>query len=167
MKRIAPFVLVLVAALFAGRSARAAAADAGAVSPADTNVVGSWVVTVTPDPASGVPPFKELYTFHGDGTLSEVDDNAPGPPFPFTPGHGVWRREGGAKRTFSGRYLNLIYDPATFASNGTADVRIRVRLSDDLQTMTGTGHAIFSDAQGNVMFEADGTIAGSRINLGP
>ncbi|HEV8237923.1 MAG TPA: hypothetical protein VGS57_00990, partial [Thermoanaerobaculia bacterium] len=126
MKRLALFALALFA-IAAGTAPAFAAAASPAVAPADTNVVGSWVVTVTPDPASGVPPFRELFTFHADGTLTEVDDNAPGPPFPFTPGHGVWQRERGAKRTFSGRYLNLIYDPSTFASNGTADIRIKVR----------------------------------------
>ncbi len=87
MKRSVLVTIVLALALPVAAFARL-----GDNSPSTGTLVGSWVATVTPDPASGVPPFRELFTFNSDGTLTMTDDNAPAPPFPFTPGHGVWKK---------------------------------------------------------------------------
>jgi hypothetical protein len=155
MKRSVLITLVLALALPVAAIAR----------PADTanppTLVGSWVASVTPTPAV-VPPFRELFTFHSDGTLTMIDDNAGGPPFPFTPGHGVWKKSGD---TYTFHYLNLIYDPTAFTSNGTANITVKVKLSQDGDSFSGTGHLKVSDNDGNVLFEADGVITGSRITI--
>jgi hypothetical protein len=156
MKRIAILtVLVAVTALPAAAQLHDRQADAESANP-----VGSWILTVTPDPSLGIPPFRELMTFHSDGTLVMVDDNAPAPPFPFTPGHGVW------KRSSSGivfRVVNLLFDPATYASSGQTSIVNRIKVSGD--DLTGAGHAKFFDIDGNLMFEADGTLTGQRITV--
>ena len=157
MKRFSILVIVLLAALPLVAQTRATAAAS------DGTLVGSWVATVTVDPALGVPPFRELYTFHGDGTLVMVDDNAPGPPFPFTPGHGVWKRGTGGSYVY--KIVNLIYDPTTFASNGQTSILNTVKLDDKGNSFSGTGHGKFYGPDGGLLFEADATITGERITI--
>ena len=161
MKRHALIHLALAFCVVTFASQALAAAPATTAAP-EASLVGSWVTTVTPDPASGNPPFRELFTFHSDGTLTMIDDNAPGPPFPFTPGHGVWKR---TATGFIFHYLNLIYDPATFASNGQTNITVRVDLDEKGDSLSGSGHLKVSDKDGNLLFEADGTIVGDRITI--
>jgi len=92
-----------------------------------------------------------------------IDDNAPAPPFPFTPGHGVWKRSAHVNYVF--HYLNLIYDPASYASNGQTSITVHVKLGDDCDSFSGTGHLKVSDDAGNVLFEADGAITAKRITI--
>jgi hypothetical protein len=47
------------------------AAFGQAVDSAGVNPTGTWLVNVSFPPASGVPPFQEMITFHRDGTVSE------------------------------------------------------------------------------------------------
>jgi len=135
-----------------------------AVEVVTPKLVGSWVATVTPDPASGNPPFRELLTFHSDGTMTMIDDNAPAPPFPFTPGHGVWRKNGNSN-SYVFRYLNLMFDPASYASTGTTSITNSVTLSDDGNKLTASGHLKVYDIDRNLLFEADGTMTGERITF--
>jgi len=158
MKRSVLITIVLALALPVAAFARL-----GDNAPSAGTLVGSWVAAVTPDPASGVPPFRELFTFNSDGTLTMTDDNAPAPPFPFTPGHGVWKKSTEDNYVF--HYVNLIYDPASYASNGQTSIRVHVKLGDDTNSFSGTGHLKVSDNAGNVLFEADGTITASRITI--
>jgi hypothetical protein len=125
--------------------------------------VGSWVADVTPPASAPVPPFRELFTVHADGTVNEVDDNAPAPPFPFTSGAGVWRK--GSKSTYVLRYINLLYDPATYAPAGTATVTVRVKLSNGGNTLTGTSSIHFVDAAGNTITDGLGDFSATRITF--
>ena len=158
MKRSGLITLVLALALPVAAFARP-----GDNARSAATLAGSWVTSVTPDPASGNPPFRELFTFHNDGTLTMIDDNAPAPPFPFTAGHGVWKRD--TDDTYVFHYLNLIYDPASYASNGQTSITVHVKLGDDGDSFSGTGHLKVSDNAGNVLFEADGVITASRITI--
>ena len=160
MKRIAILAIVALSALPLAAQTRQSAADIAAASTNGGTLVGSWVATVNVDPAIGVPPFKELYTFHNDGTLVMVDDNAPGPPFPFTPGHGVWKRSNGG---YVYKVVNLIYDPTTFLSNGNTSILNNVKVDGD--NFSGTGHGKFFGPDGVLLFEADATIIGTRITI--
>src|SRR6185295_14673848 len=56
-----------------------------------TDIVGTWIVDVTPTGEGAPPPFKALTTFHSDGTLVETETDALIPPF-ITPGHGLWEK---------------------------------------------------------------------------
>ena len=161
MKRIAILAIVALSALPLVAQTREAAANATATANAEGTVVGSWVATVNVDPAVGVPPFKELYTFPSDGTLTMVDDNAPAPPFPFTPGHGVWKRSVGGSYVY--KIVNLIYDPASYASNGYTSILNNVKVDGD--SFSGTGHGKFYGPDGSLMFEADATITATRITI--
>jgi hypothetical protein len=73
-------------------------------------LVGTWTVQVTRQdcqthvPAG--PPFLSLLTFNRDGTVTETTSN---PQFGLTlrgPGHGVWKRVGGAAfRAYSAAFI--------------------------------------------------------------
>jgi hypothetical protein len=66
---------MMVAAAFAAalpipvQALSIATGSAGTTTAGGTTLVGTWPATVTPPPESGLPPFKLLFTFHGDGTL--------------------------------------------------------------------------------------------------
>ena len=161
MKRIAILTIVALTALPLFAQTRQAEPNLAA-GDGEAKLVGSWVATVTVDPTLGVPPFRELYTFHSDGTLTMVDDNAPAPPFPFTPGHGVWKRSAGGGYAY--KIVNLLFDPATYASNGYSSIVNNIKIDND-GTFSGTGRGKFYDVHGTLMFEADATIVGERITL--
>ena len=161
MNRRIAFASLLTLLVAGATNVRAAAG--GTATDSDRAAVGSWVAHVTPEASSGVPPFNELFTISADGTLTEVDDNAPGPPFPFTPGHGVWKK--GSKGTYVLHYLNLLYDPVTFAPAGRASVTVRVKLDNGGNGLSGTTHIHFTDADGVLITDGDGTITMTRITL--
>jgi len=152
---------LLAAALLSTAPVPPVAAASGAADSAQI-LVGTWETLVTPDAASGVPPFRQLITFHADGTLVEIDDGAPGPPFPATAGHGAWTRTRSGGFAFT--YVNLVYDPATFASNGELRIHGLVQLDHGLGRFAGQIRAIGYDPAGAVIFAADpGPVTGSRI----
>jgi hypothetical protein len=161
MKRFSILLTAVLIALPLAAQTRQAEPAAAATSASEGTLVGSWVATVNVDPTLGVPPFKELYTFHSDGTLTMVDDNAPAPPFPFTPGHGVWKRAAGGG--FAYKIVNLLYDPASYASNGYSSILNNVKVDGD--SFSGSGHAKFYGPDGALMFEADATITAERITI--
>jgi hypothetical protein len=150
---------LVLASLCVGPALRAE--DVPAEAGSSQLLTGSWLTQVTPDPASGIPPFRQLITFHADGTLVEIDDGAPGPPFPLTAGHGVWRRTKSGSFTYT--YVNLIYDPSTFASNGEIKVRGSLLLDRNTSHVTGQNEATAYDPGGKVIFTGTAPLTGTRI----
>jgi hypothetical protein len=152
--------LLVLAALCGAPALRAQDVTAGAVGSAQL-LTGSWLTQVTPDPASGVGPFRQLITFNADGTMVEIDDGAPGPPFPTGPGQGVWRKT--RSGAFNYTYLNLIYDPSTFASNGELKIRGLLMFDHDPDHFAGQDKATGYDKNGNVVFTSTASVTGTRI----
>jgi hypothetical protein len=147
--------------------------NSGSAETPEKTIQGAWEVVVTlrfdapncktaeivPNGGGAVNPFPTFYTFHGDGTLSEFGSRAA--PSHRTPGFGVWRK--GDKSKINTRYTFL-----TFDENGIQDARLDIRgnlaVTDDGQSLKGTGRYVRTDISGNsIPFCA--TIAGERITF--
>ncbi len=93
--------------------------------------------------------------------MVEIDDVAPGPPFPAGPGQGVWRKT--RSGAFNYTYLNLIYDPSTFASNGKLKIRGLLLFDHDPDHFAGQNEATGYDKDGKVIFTTSAAVTGTRI----
>lgn len=137
----------------------------------EQNMAGSWAMTITAVEPAGLPPFKGLITFTRDGEV--LESRRPYVPYtPFGPvlessGHGAWTRT--ARRQFAVVFQFLIQaapNNPTFTNGedlGTDNIRLQITRSRDGETFTGTFASAAKDAQGNVVFEARGTVTGTRL----
>lgn len=134
---------------------------------------GSWKTTVTAtNPPLG--SFGELITFEDQGTVIESRRlYVPQSPFGSlleTGGHGAWERVG--QREYQVNFIFLIQgapDNEAFKGQplGTDNVSLRVVVSPDGNSLTGTFQSRVKDEAGNVIFAASGTYAGTRIEAAP
>ncbi|MBV8201720.1 MAG: hypothetical protein JOZ15_13950 [Acidobacteria bacterium] len=127
---------------------------------------GTWMAYVTPD-TPVVPPFYELITFHADGTLVETESDLTAPPFSGTVGQGVWRGSPSGGPVITYTEIHLEYDPATGAPIGTLELVGRVVLGKDGNTLSGETKATVYDLKGNVLFQGNGPITGTRVENAP
>jgi hypothetical protein len=149
--------------------AQAQAAPGGeAVEPADASLLftGTWIAAVTPAQAEP-PPFHELITFQADGTLVETENDLTAPPFFTTIGQGAWRRSPSGGLVITYTEVHLIYDPATTAFMGTLKVQGRIVLGRDGNTFSGQAKAAAFDPDGNLLFQGNGPITGTRVKNDP
>jgi hypothetical protein len=149
----------------------AAAAVPVAASDESGNLEGSWSMTITATEPPGLPPFKGLITFTREGEV--LESRRPYVPFtPFGPvlessGHGAWARAG--RRAFAVAFQFLIqaapHNPVFTNGEdlGTDNIRLRIVPSSSGETFTGTFASAAKDAEGNVVFEARGTVTGTRL----
>ena len=132
--------------------------------PQKKALIGSWVETVTFPPEAGRPPLKSLVTFHADETMvcSDQGSITLEPPTVFTACHGVWKHLQG--HTFGYNQVELISD---LSGNllGSLKVRGVYTVSDTGNEYAGTSFAEVLDADGNVLFSAEVTNAGERIQF--
>jgi hypothetical protein len=149
-------------------AAPASTAEGSSTSASDGGqvFVGTWMLLNTPA-TNVVPPFYELITFHADGTLVQTENDLAGPPFPATTGHGVWRRSRASGLVLTYTNVHLVYDPTTFLPLGTLKILGRAVLGKDLNSLSGEVKATAFDLNGNVLFQATGTFAGTRIQNEP
>src|SRR5262245_61850426 len=126
-------------------------------------LVGSWVETVT---FSGgfMPPLKSLVTFAADGTTTVADQGNVniGAGQLFSAGHGSWVATG--ERTFNWTVVELISD---LNGNllGTLKVRGTYTVDATGNAYSGVFYAEVKDTADNLLFAADGTNAGQRIQV--
>ena len=144
-------VLVVLAGLAGSQSGQA---QGGAVAP---RIEGSWLVTVTIP--GGPPPFRAIETYSAGGALVVTDGATP----PAV-GHvyqGTWARTGGNQFAFT--FLGLQYDAAGVFSNF---IRVRITLTFEPggNAYNGVGTVEGLDPDQNVIFSADLTTHGTRIN---
>ena len=128
-------------------------------------------MTITATEPAGLPPFKGLITFTRDGEV--LESRRPYVPFtPFGPliessGHGAWTRTG--RRQFSVVFQFLLQaapnnpDLHQRRGPGTDNIRLQLERARSGESFTGTFASAARDAQGNVVFEARGTVTGSRL----
>jgi len=159
-KTFLTFILTGMLSVFAG----AATAQTESAPDNESNqIVGSWLVTVTPE---GAPvPFRGLITFTQDGGViasAQGDvllDAPPGVPPVATAGHGAWVRTG---QTFRFTFRQIFYNAdGTYA--GGAKISHRVRLNAGGNGWTGSLSVEIYDADGNVVFSGTGTETAVRI----
>src|SRR5215470_1551538 len=68
-------LLAVAAALIALPGLSAAVGTLHAESQNANTLAGSWIVQVTPDPQTGIPPFINLFSAVSDGRVINVDSN--------------------------------------------------------------------------------------------
>jgi hypothetical protein len=155
----------------------ALSALAGPVAAHDDEVSleGSWAMTITATEPAGLPPFKGLISFLPSGDV--IETRRPYVPFtPFGPviessGHGRWERT--SRRQYSVAFLFLLQaspNNVAFPNGedlGTDNIRLQLRPSRDGESFTGTFMSAAKDADGNVVFQARGTVAGTRLSAHP
>jgi hypothetical protein len=159
-KTFLTFILAGMLSVFAG----AATAQTESAPDHESNqIVGSWLVTVTPE---GAPvPFRGLITFTQDGGViasAQGDvllDAPPGVPPVATAGHGAWVRTG---RTFRFTFRQ-IFSNADGTYAGGAKISHSVRLNAGGNGWTGSLSVEIYDADGNVVFSGTGTETAVRI----
>jgi hypothetical protein len=143
----------------------AVASDAGPL------LEGSWAMTITATEPAGLPPFKGLITFTRDGDV--LESRRPYVPFtPFGPviessGHGAWTRTGRRQIAVVFQFLLQAAPNNPVFTNGedlgTDNIRLQLVRSQSGDSFTGTFRSAAKDADGNVVFEARGTVTGSRL----
>ena len=132
---------------------------------------GSWAMTITAVEPPGLPPFKGLITFTRDGEVFESRrlyvPFTPFGPLLETPGHGAWRRVDSGAFAVSFRFLLQAAPNNPIFTNGedlgTDNIRLQIEPDAAADSFTGTFRSQVKDPAGNVVFEARGTVAGSRI----
>jgi len=126
-----------------------------------TDLVGTWIVDVTPTGEGAPPPFKALTTFHSDGTLVETETDALIPPF-ITPGHGLWEKI--RANEFSFKIVFLTFDEQG-NSTGMAIVRGTVFTNSGPDLYDSPARVEFFDPDGNFMFGGDASGTGKRVKI--
>ena len=166
MRRMVYVLLLAVLSCAAAASLQAGEAQ---------HLSGSWAMTITAVEPPGLPPFKGLITFTRDGEVIETRRlYVPATPFgPLleTPGHGAWRRSGpGRFAVFFQFLLQAAPNNPIFPNGedlGTDNIRLQIAPDSSGDSFTGTFVSQVKDPDGNVVFEARGNVAGSRIRVEP
>jgi hypothetical protein len=135
--------------------------------PLNARLEGTWVVTATLTNPPGIPPLEVLLTFmpgrtESEGTLVDTNSAQLTPNPVCTPDQGVWKRV--KRREFVTTHKNYCFDATSgFAFAGPTLIYDSLTLANDGNSLTGTQHIVGYDAQGNVVFVGDATLAGSRL----
>lgn len=157
-----------------GIAAGIAAVVAGVAVPArvqargwgESDIVGSWLSTVTAtNPPLG--QFTGLITFHEGGTLTESRRYL----IPATPlgdllettGHGAWERSG--RGEYEAFFRFLLQDASIGAPLGTDNIRLWLGLDRRTDTLQGQFQSQIKDPDDNVVFIVDGEYGATRIRV--
>lgn len=118
------------------------------VSAQTNKIAGYWLVSGSPEPASGIGNFTNLVTLTKGGQLVNVDPN-------LGPAVGSWERIGGNRYeiTFSGF---LDGDGSRYV------VTAEVTLNQATQQFAGPFHTQFLDPTGFPFFDFIGTVSAAR-----
>jgi hypothetical protein len=165
-RRILQVVLLSVCACAAAASLQAGDGQ---------HLSGSWNMTITATEPAGLPPFKGLITFTRGGEVVESRRlYVPATPFgPLleTPGHGAWRRTKDRRFAVAFRFLLQAAPNNPIFTNGedlgTDNIRLQIEPDAGGDSFTGTFRSQVMDPDGNVVFEARGLVAGTRIRAEP
>jgi hypothetical protein len=153
---IAAAVLVTTLTLASTASAQSGDGAAGAVARHPDPLVGSWIVTVTPD---GGSPFTTINNFNVGGTFNQLENQAGGP----RPALGQWVRTG----DFTYHTDFMIYGFARDEIGtwtGTLTVHVDITLGEHLEDFTAVYEAqgVFTDG---TVTSGHGTREGRRAHF--
>lgn len=119
------------------------------------SLAGSWIINVTPDPTTEVPPFVNYAAMTKDGRLINSDSAG-------LASVGEWSRTAGNR--FAVIFMGYaVSDGQTIQSK----VRGTLELSRDGEEFTGPFVTEIFDADGNLIFTVTGTVQGERIHVEP
>lgn len=149
--------------------------NVSSVSADGQNLAGSWTTTVTATNPPGLPPLKGLMTFTRNGEVIESRrlyvPFTPFGPVLETPGHGAW------EHTTSGEFAVTFMFLVQAAPNnplfvlgedlGTDNIRMRLTVDPSGDSFVGTFMSEARDADGNLVFAAEGNVEASRIHVEP
>ena len=152
------------ASLVTGRGGVAEAED-------DRQLVGSWMVAVTPPGAQPGGPARVLVSFTPDGVAlrtAPLQQAAPpalgGDKMFIGTTHGEWAHIG--DREFGLTFVGFAFDDAgKFLA--TQRIRVAVRVDEASDSFTGPFKADFLAADGGVLASSGGTVLGTRIRVEP
>ena len=134
----------------------------------EQKIIGSWMVTVSPE--SAPTTFQGLLTFTDDGGVvasaqGDVLLNAPpGIVAVASAGHGAWAKTGPHEYSFT--FRQIFYDSDGNLQGG-AKIRGLSRMNPNGDEWSGSFQVEWFDAFGNVVFEGQGTQQASRIKVEP
>lgn len=134
-----------------------------AVGTKSKDLIGSWLVTVTPQ---GAPSFQALKTFDAGGGLvasAQGDillDAPPGVAPVASTAHGAWIKTG--KGEFLVTFRQIFYG-SDGSFEGGAKIRLAAALNPEGDEWSGQFKVEYFDAAGNVVFAGEGTMQASRI----
>ena len=159
-------VVALVAT--AGATRTAAVDDGDGNSP---SLEGSWIGTATSVSPPNLPQIKDLITFTHDGNVIESRPPfVPGAPLGTeigalleTAGHGDWVKTG--SREYEVKFVFFI-QRAPVADGGfigTETIRMHLNYDSLGETLTGPLTSQIRNANGVIIFSADGTYRATRI----
>ncbi len=153
--KTAVVIVVLVGFIIAGTSVVYAQSSLASTTRQPNGLVGSWTVTVTLDPATGMTPFVAYNAYTRDG--AEIGTTATGHPL-----FGRWTKIGSNQfaTTFKGAE---VYDGELLHYK----VRKELELSPDGTEFTGPCVVDMYDVDGNLLATISGTVQATRIEVEP
>lgn len=122
---------------------------------APSSPVGTWKVTIQPDPASGAPGFVNYSTVTSEGLIVNADNLG-------VVGLGVWEKSG--KNQYAVTFREL------FLENGQqriAKIRSTIKLSSDKESFSGPFTTEIFDQDENLLFSASGMVSAVRVHVEP
>jgi hypothetical protein len=150
---------MIAAVIFAAVSQEAQAQQ---LVPPKNAIVGAWVETITISGPGAPPPFKSVGIYAENGTLMFSDQGGvtTNPPQVFSSAAGSWIYV--KDRTFAWTVVGLISD-LDGSLAGTLKVKGESTLDASGNNYSSVWHVEISDANGQLLFAADGTNVGQRI----
>lgn len=153
-------------------------------------IVGTWLVTTTPNVPPGTPPFSysELVAFNPGGTLVDTHAIAHGSELPFLPppvavdssdAFGVWRALGNTNQVATTHQRLLFAGPNTPAALygpffpgqhvgfETVQTVLTLQTGPDGDTLSGPFTVEFVNLSGQVVFADSGTVVFKRLRIQP
>jgi hypothetical protein len=116
---------------------------------------GSWIVTVQPDPTTGVPSFINYTTITTDGTMINSSNSG-------GVGPGVWEKINNDEYQTTFNELFMEGDQQRIGR-----VRGTVRVSQDKESFSGQFTTEVFDQDSNLLFSISGTVTGIRMHVEP
>jgi len=150
-------IALATAALLAGTWGTASAQPAQGNTGDDLAIVGTWVVTVSPD---GMPSFRAYNVFSADGNSLEFDNS--NPPSQQTVAVGPWKKIG--PRQFAFTEINDLFD-----AQGNFQSELKVKSTLTVNQASDQFHGSFQftvyDPKGAIVFQGYGTALGQRVAI--
>ncbi len=119
-------------------------ANTATTNTATASIGGSWRVNVNPHGSGSPAPFQGLHTFSGDGTTITAEQRDMVGQTRMSAGHGSWVQlpSSDGPDDFAYSYQKLVVDTSGNLL-GTIHVHVKIELSGDRNSFTGTGTSVF------------------------
>jgi hypothetical protein len=178
---VGTFTCLVLSALLVSKSGMEVKADG-------PGIVGTWLVTTTPNVPPGTPPFSysELVSFNPGGTLVDTHAIAHGSELPFLPlpvavdssdAFGVWRGVSESNQ-FATNHRRLLFAgtntpvalygpffPGQHVGFETVQTVLTLQTGLGGDTLSGPFTVEYTNLSGQVVFADGGTVSMKRVSL--